>query len=69
MNHEEALYKPDQIIKDAANDWELACILNDSPILTKLMNDVDMDIIWTIVTKDLPPLIRQLIRILQEEQG
>ena len=31
--------------------------------------DVDMDIIWTIVTKDLPPLIRQLTRILQEEQG
>jgi len=31
--------------------------------------DVDLDIIWTIVTKDLPPLIGQLTRILQEEQG
>ena len=31
--------------------------------------DVDLDIIWTIVTKDLPPLIRQLTSILQEEQG
>ncbi len=31
--------------------------------------DVDLDIIWTIVSKDLPPLIRQLTRILQEEQG
>ena len=31
--------------------------------------DVDLDIIWTIVTKDLPPLIRQLTGILQEEQG
>jgi len=31
--------------------------------------DVDLDIIWTIVTKDLPPLIRQLTRILQQEQG
>ena len=29
--------------------------------------DVDLDIIWTIVTKDLPSLIRQLKRILKEE--
>jgi len=31
--------------------------------------DVDLDIIWTIVSKDLPPLIKQLTRILQQEQG
>ena len=29
--------------------------------------DIDLDIIWTIVTKDLPPLIRQLRRILKNE--
>jgi uncharacterized protein with HEPN domain len=29
--------------------------------------DVDLDIIWTIVTHDLPPLIRQLKRVLKEE--
>jgi len=29
--------------------------------------DVDLDIIWTIVTKDLPLLIRQLRRLLKEE--
>ncbi len=29
--------------------------------------DVDLDIIWTIVKKDLPPLIRQLKRILKDE--
>jgi uncharacterized protein with HEPN domain len=29
--------------------------------------DVDLDIIWTIVTKDLPPLIIQLKRILKNE--
>lgn len=29
--------------------------------------DVDLDIIWTIVTKDLPPLIVQLRRILKNE--
>jgi uncharacterized protein with HEPN domain len=29
--------------------------------------DVDLDIIWSIVTKDLPPLSRQLKRILREE--
>jgi uncharacterized protein with HEPN domain len=31
--------------------------------------DVDLDIIWTIVTKDLPLLNTQLGRILKEEQG
>ena len=31
--------------------------------------DVDLDIIWTIVTKDLPPLIKQLKRILREERA
>ena len=31
--------------------------------------DVDLDIIWTIVTKDLPTLIRQLRRILKDESG
>jgi uncharacterized protein with HEPN domain len=31
--------------------------------------DVDLDIIWTIVTQDLPPLIRQLKRLLREEGG
>jgi uncharacterized protein with HEPN domain len=31
--------------------------------------DVDLDIIWTIVTKDLPPLIKELRRILKEESG
>ena len=31
--------------------------------------DVDLDIIWTIVTKDLPPLIEELERILEEEGG
>jgi uncharacterized protein with HEPN domain len=30
--------------------------------------DVDMDIIWTIVTRDLPPLIARLKRILKEER-
>jgi uncharacterized protein with HEPN domain len=29
--------------------------------------DVDLDIIWTIVTKDLPPLIVQLRKILKQE--
>jgi uncharacterized protein with HEPN domain len=29
--------------------------------------DVDLDIIWTIVTTDLPPLIVQLRRILKKE--
>jgi uncharacterized protein with HEPN domain len=29
--------------------------------------DVDMDIIWTIVTRDLPPLIIQLRRTLKNE--
>ncbi len=29
--------------------------------------DVDLDIIWTIVTKDLPPLIRELKRVLKQE--
>ncbi len=29
--------------------------------------DVDLDIIWTIVTRDLPPLIVQLRRILKNE--
>ncbi len=31
--------------------------------------DVDLDIIWTIVNKDLPMLIKQLHRILKEEGG
>ncbi len=31
--------------------------------------DVDLDIIRTIVTRDLPPLIHQLQRILREEGG
>ncbi len=30
--------------------------------------DVDLDVIWTIVTKDLPPLIRLLKRILSYHQ-
>ncbi|MDO9332976.1 MAG: DUF86 domain-containing protein [Dehalococcoidales bacterium] len=29
--------------------------------------DVDLDIIWAIVTKDLPPLIKKLRRIIKEE--
>ena len=29
--------------------------------------DVDLDIIWTIVKKDLPSLIRQLKRVLKQE--
>jgi uncharacterized protein with HEPN domain len=29
--------------------------------------DIDMDIIWSIVIKDLPPLVRQLKRVLKEE--
>lgn len=28
--------------------------------------DVDLDVVWTIVTKDLPPLIVQLRRILKD---
>lgn len=31
--------------------------------------DVDLDIIWAIITKDLPPLIIQLRRILKNEKG
>jgi uncharacterized protein with HEPN domain len=31
--------------------------------------DVDLDIIWTIITKDLPPLIVKLRRILKNEGG
>jgi uncharacterized protein with HEPN domain len=31
--------------------------------------DVDLDIIWTIVTRDLPPLIVRLRRILKNEGG
>ena len=31
--------------------------------------DVDLDIIWTIVTKDLPPLIQSLEHILESESG
>ncbi len=30
--------------------------------------DVDLDIVWTIVTVDLPPLIVQLRRILKNEE-
>lgn len=29
--------------------------------------DVDLDVIWTIVKKDLPSLVRQLRRVLKEE--
>lgn len=29
--------------------------------------DIDLDIIWTIVSKDLPSLIRQLRRVLKDE--
>lgn len=29
--------------------------------------DIDLDVIWTIVKKDLPSLIRQLKRVLKEE--
>jgi uncharacterized protein with HEPN domain len=28
--------------------------------------DVDLDVVWTIVTKDLPPLITRLSRILKD---
>ncbi|MBM2832808.1 MAG: hypothetical protein HW414_1860 [Dehalococcoidia bacterium] len=31
--------------------------------------DVDLDVIWTIVTEDLPPLIKELKRILKKESG
>ena len=31
--------------------------------------DVDLDIIWTIVTRDLPTLIKELERILKQEGG
>jgi uncharacterized protein with HEPN domain len=31
--------------------------------------DIDLDIIWTIVTRDLPPLIVKLRRILKNESG
>lgn len=31
--------------------------------------DVDLDIIWSIVTKDLPPLVKGLERILDRESG
>jgi len=30
---------------------------------------VDFDILWTIVTQDLPPLVELLERILQQEEG
>lgn len=31
--------------------------------------DVDLDIIWAIVTRDLPPLISQLEKLIIEESG
>ncbi len=31
--------------------------------------DIDLDIIWTIVTKDLPPLIKELKGILKKEMS
>jgi uncharacterized protein with HEPN domain len=31
--------------------------------------DVDLDIIWTIIEHDLPPLIKKLKRIIAEEDG
>ncbi len=31
--------------------------------------DIDLDIIWEIVTHDLPPLVRSLKRILKKEGG
>jgi len=31
--------------------------------------DVDLDIIWTIIKHDLPPLIKKLERIIAEEDG
>lgn len=31
--------------------------------------DVDLDIIWSIVTKDLPPIIKELEGILKKESG
>lgn len=31
--------------------------------------DVDLDIIWTIIKRDLPPLIKKLERIISEEDG
>jgi uncharacterized protein with HEPN domain len=31
--------------------------------------DVDLDIIWTIIKSDLPPLIKQLDRIMSKEGG
>ena len=30
--------------------------------------DVDLDVVWTIVTKDLPPLVAQLGRILKDRR-
>ena len=31
--------------------------------------DIDLDIIWTIVTQDLPPLIKSLERVIRKEEG
>jgi uncharacterized protein with HEPN domain len=31
--------------------------------------DVDLDIIWTIIHQDLPPLVRQLRKILKDDQS
>ena len=32
------------VIKSTKNDWELGCLLNDSPILTSLMQEVEIDL-------------------------
>ena len=47
--------------------WESICGVRNQ--LAHGYIDVDLDIIWTIVTQDLPPLITKLKRILKEEQG
>ncbi|MDP2918862.1 MAG: DUF86 domain-containing protein [Dehalococcoidia bacterium] len=47
--------------------WEL--ITGTGNRLAHGYNDVDLDVIWTIVKKDLPLLVRQLKRILKEREN
>ena len=46
--------------------WQSICGVRNR--LAHGYTDVNLDVIWTIVTKDLPPLITRLKRILKEEQ-
>ena len=49
------------------NRWEL--IIGTRNRLSHGYIEVDLDVIWTIASKDLPPLIGQLEKLIAEETG